>query len=433
MKKKYLKPALQSVLILVAYLPFLAATTGDQYTGPIPEFSGRIDDFAFDLLKYEAASHDASSSGGALLSPFSIYSCMAMGYIASGGNTRTGLAQALHFPADNAPLMRDLPALREKISSDGNRPGVELRMGESVWLDTTYAHWRADYLHNLGRMGAEPPRNVKFADQAASCADINAWVTRMTKNRITQVIQPADIPSRSHPGVIDEPGLVTVDAVWFKAQWMHEFDTAATGKHLFNTPGGTTDTPMMHQNSVFLYSEDPHCQLLIMPYLGGRFSMVVLLPRDVEDAATMTASLTREKMQELLTGVRPATVDILFPKFTIKRHTDLEKPLVALGAGEAFDKGNANFDAMIVKTFPAYRVYLSSVKHDTWMQVSEEGTEAAAATTAVYYTIGCAAQEPPPPVAFHADHPFLFFIVHNPDRTILFAGWVTNPAALDAR
>jgi serpin B len=103
-----------------------------------------------------------------------------------------------------------------------------------------------------------------------------------------------------------------------------------------------------------------------------------------------------------------------------------------MGAEQAFDRSRANFDGMIVQRPEAAHVYLSSVRHETWMEVSEEGTEAAAVTASVHYTVGCSAEEPPMPAEFHADRPFLYFIVHNPSRSILFAGWIGNPAELEA-
>ncbi|HWB61663.1 MAG TPA: serpin family protein [Chthoniobacteraceae bacterium] len=427
MKTKHLLPALKALLVLTAYLPFLAATTGGPF-GPAPDTSNRVDDFALDLLRSEAAVSNRAPANG-LFSPFSIYSCMAMGYVASSGSTRYGLARALYFPADNDLLLRDLPALRRKIADEGNKPGVELRMAEAVWLDSTYAKWRPDYLRTLDRLGAQPPRDAKFADKTAACAEINRWISDTTHGRITSGITPADLPSRSNGNFIDEPALVAVDAVWFKAQWMHRFDAAETKQHSFNTPGGSVNAPMMHQNSLFLYAADPHWQLLVMPCVGGRFSMLALLPRDVEDAKTMTASLTPGTVPGLLTHAHPATVDILFPKFTLRNHADLEAPLTALGAGDAFNRRGGNFDGMIIQQPNAAHIYLSSLKHDTWLQVSEEGAEAAAATTATYFSVGCAARPEAEREEFHADRPFLFFIVHNPSRAVLFAGWVTDPSA----
>ena len=99
-----------------------------------------------------------------------------------------------------------------------------------------------------------------------------------------------------------------------------------------------------------------------------------------------------------------------------------------MGVSSTFDKEKADFNKMIVPHLDAFRIYISQVYHDTWIEVHEEGTEAAAATTTVHYSFGCSGGAiNPPPVEFHADHPFLFAIVHNKSYSILFAGWIANP------
>src|ERR1700677_4206572 len=431
MKRKLLKPALRALLLVAIYLPFLAATTGERAAGTVPEFPGRINAFAFDLLKYEAGAGGARG-GGMLVSPLSIFSGLAMSYVASGGETRRGLAQALHFPADNVALERDLADLRGKLAGDGARGGVELHLADAVWLDTTRAEFRQDYLREAMRLGAGPARGVKFAEAKSGAGEINAWTSAATNGRIPAVLQPGDSASRSRPGrdVIDEPGLVAVDAAWFKAEWTHRFDRDGTAQRMFYiTPGAAgREVAMMHQSALFLYSEDARFQFLEMPYLGGRFSMMVLLPRENSGVEAAMTGLTPETVMDLKRRAAPQYADVLFPKFTIRSSADMKPALSAMGAGAAFDSRHADFDAMIVKKPEAYRVYLAGVHHDAWMETGEEGTEAAAATVSVHYTIGCSAQEPPRHVEFHADHPFLFFIVHNPSRCVVFAGWIANPA-----
>ena len=426
---RHLKPLLKSLLVLAIYLPFLAATTGKQYTGPAPEYSARINAFALDLLHHEAAAKDAAQNE--MFSPGSLWSCMAMCYIGSAGPTRDGLARALHFPADNESLMRDLPALRRDMLADAARSGAELHLADSMWLDKTYAKFRPDYLRDLSRLTTGAPHEVKFADKAASTAEVNDWLKTATDGRITQGITPAGIPSRSQPArdYIDEPALVAVDAAWFKAKWTHRFAATETSQRLFYTPGaGAIRTPIMHQRSLFLYAQDADFKLLIMPYAGDRFSMIALLPRATADVPTLAASLKENTVKQLLLAAHPAAVDILFPKFTIKRRLDLGKTLAPMGAAEAFDKNRAGFDPMIIKQDTAFRIYLDGVHHESWLQVDEDGTEAAATTVATAYSIGCAAAPEPGSAEFHADHPFLFFIVHNPTRATLFAGWITNPS-----
>lgn len=417
---------MKRILLFVAIcLPFLAATSGGGRGdfGAVPEFSGRINAFAIDLLRHEAA-----GGKNTLVSPLSVYSGLAMSYAASGGETRQGLARALHFPEQNAALERDLAALRRQMASDGNGRGVELRMADSVWLDASHAQFQKDYLSQIARMGAGAARPVNFAESGKACAEINAWVSLATNRRLGESIAPEDIVSRSHGDVIDEPGLVTVDAVWMKGWWMHRFDAAGTSEQMFNTPGGGRKTPMMHQSSLFLYAEDARFKLLEMPYAGGKFSMMVLLPKEgVMRGAAMAEAVSTETVIHLLRAASARNVDVLFPKFTLRSRADLKPALTAMGAGRAFDRRAADFEAMIVKTSTAYRMYLASVRHDAWMEADEEGTEAAAATTTAHYSVGCSAPEMPRPAEFHADRPFLFFIVHNPSRSIVFAGAMEDP------
>lgn len=418
---------MKRMLLFVAIcLPFLAATPGGgrgDSTG-VPEFSGRINAFAIDLLRQQAA-----GGKNTLVSPLSVYSGLAMSYAASGGETRRGLARALHFPEENAALERDLAALRREMAADGSGRGVELRMADSVWLDASHAQFQKTYLSQITRMGAGAARPVDFAESGKACAEINAWVSRATNGRIGQSITPGDIASRSHDDVIDEPGLVIVDAVWMKGMWMHRFDTTETSERMFNTPGGGRKTPMMHQVSLFLYAEDARFKFLAMPYAGGKFSMLVLLPKEgIMQGAALAEAVSTDAVIRLLRSASARSVDVLFPKFTLRSRADLKPALTAMGAGQAFDRRAADFDAMIVKTPTAYRMYLASVRHDAWMEADEEGTEAAATTAATHFSVGCSAPERPLPAEFHADRPFLFFIVHNPSRSIVFAGAIGDPA-----
>ena len=149
-------------------------------------------------------------------------------------------------------------------------------------------------------------------------------------------------------------------------------------------------------------------------------------------------NLTPEQMMPLLAtnalaGLRSAAsihkVDVLLPKFQMGAHFSVKDTLGVMGVKKAFDKRQANFDRMILQKVQAFRIYLSEIYQDAWIEVEEKGTKAAAATTSVHYSLGCGMPAQPPPAIFHADHPFLYFIVHNPSRCILFAGWVVNPTS----
>jgi serpin B len=428
-KIKSIKQALRMLLLIAVYLPFLATIPVNRGVGPVPALSGRINSFTFDFLKQEAAYGGQNE----VVSPMSIFCGLAMSYVASGGDTRSALARVAHYPGNNETLVHDLAGLQREITEGGCRRGVEMRMTDSVWLDVRYAEFSRQYLRDIGRLGAGSAHEVAFNEKEKASGEINAWVSKNTNGRITGSTQPGDFRSRSGPGVIDEPGLVSVNAVYFKAEWISRFAPNGTLKQKFYTTSGTErEVPMMHQTSLLLYSQNARFKFLEMPYRGGLYSMIVLLPREKTDPEGMLAALTAEAVVNLKSSALPHKVDVMFPKFLIAHHSDVKSILVGMGAGMAFDSSRADFGGMIVKKMEASRVYLSSVRHDAWMDVGEEGTEVAAVTTSVHFTVGCSAEGPPMAAEFHADHPFLFLIVHNRSRSVLFAGWIGNPADLVA-
>lgn len=270
---------------------------------------------------------------------------------------------------------------------------------------------------------------AKFTQQDQTSKAINGWVSGQTHGRIPKVVGPEDLTSRSRPGVIDEPALISVNAIYFKADWGSQFEKGSTRQQPFHVDAGmTVETPMMHQRSLLPYSENDTVQFLELPYIAGGCSMYVLLPHKVIGVSRVIEAMTVEMITDLKRRAAPQDVDVLLPKFEMRSHLAVKDALEKMGVKAAFDNHRADFDQMIIKRFEAYRVYLREIYHDAWIEVHEEGTRAAAATTTVHHSFGCSApQAPRTPVQFHADHPFLFLIVHNQSRSILFAGWISNP------
>jgi serpin B len=253
-------------------------------------------------------------------------------------------------------------------------------------------------------------------------------VSEKTHGKIQEAVSPADFASRSRLGVIDEPALVTVNAVYFKADWGSRFDKSATHNRPFQIDSATTaDARMMHQQSILPYSENDSVKFLEIPYIDSAYSMYVLLPKSVVPVQQLLHDLTAETIMDLKRRAFGHEVDVLLPKYELRSHLSLRDELSAMGVHAAFDNGKADFDRMIIKKVEAFRVYISEIYHDAWIDVHEEGTEAAAATSTIHFSFGCSAPSVPPPAEFHADHPFAFLIVHNESRSILFAGWVAKP------
>uniref|UniRef100_A0A3P9H4G2 Serpin B6 n=1 Tax=Oryzias latipes TaxID=8090 RepID=A0A3P9H4G2_ORYLA len=183
---------------------------------------------------------------------------------------------------------------------------------------------------------------------------------------------------------------------------------------------------MMYQKSKFplTYIPEINCQILEMPYKDKELSMLVFLPTDIEDSTTglekLEKALTYENFME---WTRPdmmneVEVRVGFPRFKMEQKYDMKKVLVSMGMADAFDMSKCDFSGMS----PANDLVLSEVFHKAFVEVNEEGTEAAAATAAVMM-LRCAMM----PAAFIADHPFLFFIRHNRSMSILFAGRYCSP------
>jgi serpin B len=155
--------------------------------------------------------------------------------------------------------------------------------------------------------------------------------------------------------------------------------------------------------------------------------MHILLPRQALSVSEIANLVTADEAASLKQRAYPHEVDVLLPKYQLSTHIGAKDALSAMGVRAALDNQSADFDRMIHKKYEAFRVYISQIYHDAWIDVHEEGTEAAAATTSVGYSFGCSAQVPPRQVDFHGDHPFLLLIVHNQSRSILFAGWLSDP------
>jgi serpin B len=283
---------------------------------------------------------------------------------------------------------------------------------------------------NLREAFKAPLHAVKFRDAPKVADEINQWVSENTRGRIAKAVSPEDFKSRSGPGVIEEPALVTMNAVYFKADWASKFIKSSTLPRSFQLDASSSkNTLMMHQNSLQPYSENAQLKFLELPYVDSRFSLYILLPKEILAVPRLMDLVSAEVVAGLKREACVHQVDVLFPKFEMVSHENVKSALAGMGVTSAFNRDKANFDRMITKRFEADRIYLSEVFSDAWIEVHEEGTRAAAATTTTHFSAGCSQAPRPRPVNFHADHPFLFFIVHNQSRSILFAGWMAKPPA----
>ena len=352
--------------------------------------------------------------GNLFFSPYSISTALAMTYAGARGDTAEQMAETLRFTAPNEDLHRAMGALVDALNKAGDDGPYELAVANALWAQSGY-EFLDEYTDLVTESYRAGLQNVDFQQAAEQARQaINAWVEEQTNNRIKDLI-PA--------GAIDPlTRLVLTNAIYFKGDWANQFDKDATRDRPFTLAGGDkTDVPMMYQKEDFRYAENEDCQVIELPYEGDDLSMLVLLPRTVGDLPALEAKLSPESLENWTRRMRRREVQLYLPRFTMTSEFSLSGTLAAMGMSDAFAPGRADFSGMD----GTRELFIQAVVHKAFVDVNEEGTEAAAATGVVVGVTSIG----PPPVVFRADHPFLFLIRDNETGSILFIGRVANPKA----
>ena len=396
-----------AVLSVSASLP-AAPPPGGPPSSNVTIVSEAANRFAFNLygqLKSEA--------GNLFFSPLSIQTALAMTCCGARGETGRQMVSVMGFREDRpirpewmaAACGEFLAALR----GDGKPRAYELSAANALWGQKGHGFLPA-YLGFLRKNYGAGLREVDFAaDTEGSRRTINAWVEKETRDRIKDLIPPGLLQPLTR--------LVLVNAIYFKGDWVFAFKKSETKDGDFFAAGGQkARVPMMHQTEHFGYLDGDEFQALEMPYKGGALSMVILLPKKKDGLAAFEKTLSAEKVAEWLAKLARREVWVTVPKFKTTAQFMLADTLKRMGMTDAFDGGKADFSGMDGKR----DLFISAVIHKAFVDVNEEGTEAAAAT-AIVGTFGGG------PPSFYADHPFLFLIRERKSGCILFMGRLANP------
>jgi serpin B len=387
------------------------AVNVSEYAKSVADANNR---FAFEL--YSKLSTDPQYAGRNLFfSPFSISSALAITYEGANGKTADEIQAVFHFPKDNTTRRQGFSDINAGINM--NNPAYTLRTANALWAEKTYP-FLPEYISIAEQYYGANTTNLDFITRPEpSRITINRWVEERTEEKIKDLL-PA--------GTIDPlTRLVITNAIYFKGDWVKQFDKNKTADADFRTASGkTVRVPMMQrtdEDAVYLYAENDNLQVLSMPYEhkdGKELSMVVLLPKD-DDLAAVEASLDADTLSTLRQSETSRRVNVYFPKFTLEAKYPLSPVLKAMGMPTAFT-GAADFSGMD----GTKNLFITDVFHQAFVDVNEEGTEAAAAT-AVVVGMGLAPAEPVP--VFNADHPFIFVIQDDETGTILFVGRIDDP------
>ena len=371
---------------------------------------------AFGLRMYGQLSGE---KGNVFFSPLSLHAALSMTSVGAKGETHAEMAKTLGLPTGEADAVGGAyAAFFERLFKDAARISTqELSIANGLWV-SKQARLVEGFATVMQRDFQSESSTVDFSKPAEAVKLVNGWVAKRTKDRIQDILAP-DALTR-------DTMLVLANALYFKNAWAEEFSKNRTADGDFKLGGGKTGkAKMMFRQSEYDYAETDDAQVLSMPYMGHRFSMVFVLPKQDDGLAELEKKLSPDTLTAW-TNFTSSDVRVTLPRFTVTRDFQARKPLEALGMKRAFvgGKNGADFSGMVADE----PVWIGFVVHKAFVAVDEVGTEAAAATV-IGIVRGAAPLEPDEPKEFNADHPFLFMIRHNPIGTVLFMGRLADPSS----
>jgi serpin B len=389
-------------------LPLAAGVPAD-----VQAVSAANNQFAFDLY-----GQLRGQDGSLFFSSYSIDKTLAMTYAGARADTAKEMAAVLHLGLGQDRPHRAFLEMRKLLNrgpgSSWSNQGVQLSLSANLWGQRGHG-FRKDFRGLLQQCYGAGLEEVDFGAPDQAEKTINAWVERQTNHKIPELFSPGSLNVTTR--------LVLASAIYFKGDWVHAFEKSQTRSEAFRVNAATTvPVPMMNQTETFGYFEDDRLQLLRMPYEGDNLAMVVLLPKKAEGLADLEKTLTAEKLANWTGQLRAQKVEVALPKFKLTSGFSLEDTLQALGMRKAFAGGEADFSGMADAREP---LFISAVVHQAYVDVNEEGTEAAAATGAAVGTLSAPVRQAVP--VFRADHPFVFAICDARTGVILFLGRVLRP------
>ncbi len=370
------------------------------------DLPGRTNYFAFDLMRTLPLENQ-----NLVFSPFSISSALAMTYAGARGLTREEMSATLFFDSDqeafHSAYGHYLKQLDELAAED-----IQLNIANRLWAQQGF-HFLPEFFQLIEAHYGSTVKQVDFRGPREPIRlDINQWVYDQTSEKIPDLIAE---------GILTEDTrLVLVNAIHFLGRWMTEFNKESTRKDTFyNLDGSEMSTDFMFRQGSYPHFESQQVQAMEIPYAGGNFSMVFVLPPEDMPLDDFESTFGAVEFFGLLQNLRPTRLNAIIPRFKAETSFSLEELLPDMGMPRAFSN-KAEFSGMTGDD----TLKIDKVIHKAMIEVQEGGTEAAAATAVVM--IEKTSIDPEEPRVFKADRPFLFFIKDNQYNSILFMGRVVK-------
>jgi serine protease inhibitor len=366
--------------------------------------------FAFDLLKQIAATKSVENI---FISPYSAATALQMAANGAAGKTKTEMQQVLETSDISAAELNAAgkAAMDLLNATDTN---IILTTANALWYRQS-AHIKPDFLAANQIFFSSTIKPLDFSDVPKAEAEINQWASDQTHGRITGIAN----------GMIDPlyTDLVLANAIYFKGKWLDPFDKNLTKERPFHPANGAgKNLPMMEMSKTFTYRKGSGYQAVRLPYMGGDLAMYIFLPDTNSSPAKLLQIMDGDKWRRVtMPGFSEREGLVVLPKFKLENTYDLNEPLESLGMKTAFDPTNANFSGMF-----SDQHYISKVRQKTFVEVNEEGTEAAAVTEINMPAASGIEMNPPKPFEMIVDRSFLFAIVDARSEMILFMGLVND-------
>ncbi|NMG06343.1 serpin family protein [Brasilonema sp. UFV-L1] len=424
--RRYLLTAASVVLMgVLGYCQFMSSSTKVVAESPVSELEYKIsqntlkmDDqklvaantkFGFKLFS-EILKTDADKN--VFVSPSSVAIALAMTYNGASGSTQQAMAKALELQGLSLEQINSSNAVLKEFLENPD-PKVQLTIANSLWANQNFS-FKSEFLQTNQEFYKAEVSNLDFSD-SGSPAIINNWVKEKTNGKIDKIIET----------ITPDQVLFLINAIYFKGSWTEKFDKNQTANYPFNLISGEQKQhPMMSQTGDYKYYETEKFQAASLPYGdNGRISFYIFLPKQNSSLTAFSQNLNTENWEQWMTKFSTREGFIRLPRFKMTYNIELNQALKALGMEEAFSK-KADFSAMSEE-----KLFIDGVQHKTFVEVNEEGTEAAAVTSVGVRATFAVLK--PEPFQMIVDRPFFCAIRDHQTGSVLFMGSIVNPESSD--
>jgi serpin B len=401
-------------LVLLTLLAALLSQLGFAADANLSKLAAANNTFAFNLLKELNAEN---KSGNIFVSPYSAATALQMTASGAGGQTKKEIQQVL----ETSGLATDALNAASKTATDllnSKDTNVILTTANALWYRQS-AKIKPEFLAANQKNFTTTIKALDFANVPAAEAEINQWASDQTHGRITGIAN----------GMIDPlyTDLVLANAIYFKGKWLDPFDKNLTKDRLFHPGSGAVkNLPMMEISKKFMYRKGSGYQAVRLPYMGYTLAMYVFLPDPGSSPAKLLQIMNGTNWGRVtIPGFSERDGLVVLPKFKLENTLELNPTLKKLGMKTAFNNQKLQLDPDFSGMF-ADSHHISAVVQKAFVEVGEEGTEAAAVTEISVPQSGGPELDPPKPFEMIVDRPFLFTIVDARSEMILFMGVVNN-------